>query len=556
MNLKVREECTLRRLATMPFLDRLELASVSGIPDRSAYRIVADLELGGLVFSFPHATELLRTTKRYCLTAAGLRRLAELEGGGMNGLLRRHPVSTQWRRVLMERLDAVAAIYRVASFIGAQMGPLMIRWYRAAPLDAAVSLWDGRTIGILRQGPTSDRTGFSKRTWRLARGPIPGAVLFLMLDEVRLRHARGMPTTRSLPALLALESDAVLAHPSEPVWRLPSVAQALSLRQVLSYVQQGGAIPIERGLLRATPPQDTTLDDAGDKTPHWMLPALLRPGEKRLLGLLFDWPSIGLVDLQKITGVSRTRLTKLLSSLRRLGLVTGVSGSGNRLALTDRGLAVPARRDRASVGVQKRRWSVSPLDSDAPDSWRNIRGRRSRQLLRNMEHTAAVHTFLAALSVQARSLSWELVGLEPPFRASRYFRHGPLPAGAGGLRSIHPDAFGILRRGERVWPFFLEWERRAVRPATMAARLAPYLRYYSTPRPRDDHGVRPSLLVVFQDELPATHFLRVAGEEMALAEVSVPLWVSHESAVRKLGPLGRIWRSPGLWDAVRIPRNF
>ena len=103
-------------------------------------------------------------------------------------------------------------------------------------------------------------------------------------------------------------------------------------------------------------------------------------------------------------------------------------------------------------------------------------------MLRNVEHTSAVHAFVAALTRQARSRSREIVQLDPPRRASRYFRHD------GKLRSVHPDAFGIVRRGENSWPFFLEWERRAVRPATMASRVAPYLRYYASPRPTDDHG--------------------------------------------------------------------
>ena len=51
---------TLRRLAAMPFLDRLELAAVSGVPDRSVYNAVAALERQGLVASLPHATALLR----------------------------------------------------------------------------------------------------------------------------------------------------------------------------------------------------------------------------------------------------------------------------------------------------------------------------------------------------------------------------------------------------------------------------------------------------------------------------------------------------------------
>ena len=49
-----------------------------------------------------------------------------------------------------------------------------------------------------------------------------------------------------------------------------------------------------------------------------------------------------------------------------------------------------------------------------------------------------------------------------------------------------------------------------MRPTTMSARLAPYLRYYSTHRPTDDHGAQPAVLVVFDDDLTQTHFLRVA----------------------------------------------
>ena len=40
-----------------------------------------------------------------------------------------------------------------------------------------------------------------------------------------------------------------------------------------------------------------------------------------------------------------------------------------------------------------------------------------------------------------------------------------------------------------------------MRPVTMAARLAPYLRYYASARPTDDHGARPAVLLVFEDEL-------------------------------------------------------
>ena len=43
--------------------------------------------------------------------------------------------------------------------------------------------------------------------------------------------------------------------------------------------------------------------------------------------------------------------------------------------------------------------------------------------------------------------------------------------------------------------------------------------YYASQRPTDDHGVRPAVLVVFDDELAAGHFLRVARQEMERAGV-------------------------------------
>ena len=119
--------------------------------------------------------------------------------------------------------------------------------------------------------------------------------------------------------------------------------------------------------------------------------------------------------------------------------------------------------------------------------------------LHNLDHTAAVHGFLAVLAKQARERGWEVFQLDPPHRAARYCRHGSV------MRSVRPDAFGVPRRDGEVRPFFLEWERRAVRPVTMAARPAPYLRDYASQCPTDDRGMRPAVLVVFDDELPRTN---------------------------------------------------
>ena len=85
-------------------------------------------------------------------------------------------------------------------------------------------------------------------------------------------------------------------------------------------------------------------------------------------------------------------------------------------------------------------------------------------------------------------------------------------------------------------------------PSTMSARLAPYLRYYSSNQPLDDHGHRPLVLVVFDDSLAEANFLGVARGEMERTGVNVPLWVSYRGMLEKVGPLGLAWRNPDVLE--------
>lgn len=278
-----------------------------------------------------------------------------------------------------------------------------------------------------------------------------------------------------------------------------------------------------------------------------LLPTVLGPAEKRTLDLLWDWQWVMPSHLRGLLGVKAGRMSKILAALEKQRLVFCVRAeSRRRLVLTDRALALLARRDRTSVGAARKRWSTGPLDAACSLEWRRVTGARSRQLLRHIEHTEAVHWFVATLSRQAHDGGWEVIQLDPPHRASRYFRL------RGRIHSVHPDAYGALERDGIVRQFFLEWERRAVRPVTMASRLAPYLRYYSTRRPVDDHGTLPSVLVVFEEELAAGQFLRVAREKMGRAGVEIPLWISHRRLLEALGPLGSAWRGTESANLVRF----
>ena len=538
----------LRRLAKMPFLDRLELAAVSGWSRGAVYAAMDRLQQRGMVDAIPHASPLITPTSRYHLTAEGLRRLANDEGVTVNQLLKARPVSPRWRRILLERLDSLAVIYRVAAAVSEAAHPIRFRWYRAGPADAGIVLPGGRCIAVVRQGKTADRATFAKRLWRLSEEARPGAVLLLVPDGVRRRQASRALDSLPLLGFLALEDDAARGDAGSHAWRTPSAPVPLSLREVLDYVRPGGELPAGTPPRRESLPADLELDSAGNDVPACLLPTLLKPVEKRALDLLSDWPWLQPAHLGQLMEVGRTRLYQVLERLRELGLVMAVDAEGHRcLALSDRGLAVLARRDRTAVGTARQRWSAAPVKPEVPLTWRNVHGSRSRQLLRNQEHTQAVHWFLAMLANQARSQGWEAVQLDPPHRASRFFRHDDR------LHSVRPDAFGVLKREGKERPFFLEWERRAVRPVTMAARIAPYLRYYAANRPLDDHGAIPAVLVVFDDDLAASHFLRLAAAEMRRAGVRVPLWVSHRGTLERLGPLGKAWQAPGATGSLPAP---
>ena len=353
----------LRRLAAMPFLDRLEMVAVSGWSRGAVYEAVKWLEDEGLAASVPHGTDLVPPTRRFHLTADGLHRLAQDEGMTLDDLLRSRPASARWRRVLLERLDSLAVVYRLASSIANLSHPIRFRWYRAMPMDAALALPDGRTLAIVRQGRTADRTGFAKRLWRLGEGPSCGGVQLLLSDEVRLRHARRLLARTSATALLALEREAAAATPDDPVWRLPSVNAAVDLRSALHRMRSGGPLPTEPPLVRASLPEDIDDSGAGRGVPEHLLPALIKPAEKRALDLLADWPWIALRDLAGLLGVSEQRASQLTTALEGFGLATRVPAAGRRLTLTDLGLTLLARRDRAAVGGAKKRWSPAPSDA-------------------------------------------------------------------------------------------------------------------------------------------------------------------------------------------------
>ena len=507
------------RLAEMPFLDRLELASLTGLPESTVYQAIRRVEDDGLVASVPHTPEHGPHTRRYSLTAEGARHLAHNEGDTLDAVLRFRPVSAQWQRLLLERLDALVVVYSVIETISGVAAPVSVRLYRSHPLDAVVALPGSRTIGISRRGRTSDRASFAKRLQRLLRGPLPGVLLFIAPDETRLRRTRLKLSQLRVPIFIALENDAATALVDDAVWQSTDAVARFDMQSIVTRHADGGSVPTEKAASRASLPISLPVGSALAHSPSHLLPSALNPSDKRALDLVADWPGITPANLRALLGLKPSRFSQIAARLKEADLIRTISLNGHRLVPSDRALGMLARGDRTSVGVARRRWSDGEVAGRKLVDWRRVPGRRLRQLLRHIEHTNAVHTYLASTITSARSEGWEIAQLDPPHRAARHFQH------EDGPRSVHPDAFFMLRHGDETKAFFLELERRAVRPSTMRDRLAPYLRYYSTTQPLDDHGVAPTVLIVVEDAIIAPHFRRIAQLEMDRLGVYIPVGI-------------------------------
>ena len=174
-----------------------------------------------------------------------------------------------------------------------------------------MTLPGGRTLGVIRQGATTDRTGFSHRVRWLPdpSRPLPRGLLALMPDEARLREARRLLSRYPVPVYLALEEHVANASTEDRVWRLARTPAVLSLEDALGHLRPGGRLPSEPPLTRPSPPGAIAVSKNPDKIPDYLLPAELKPAAKRVLDRLSDWPWITLEDLAGLLNLSESHVS-------------------------------------------------------------------------------------------------------------------------------------------------------------------------------------------------------------------------------------------------------
>ena len=94
-------------------------------------------------------------------------------------------MSKEWLTLLVRRMDAVASVYRLAASMspGADGLRSRVEFHRKGRFDATITLHDGRSFGVVRQGLALRRRSLYDRLRALAEYDYsrrPGTVLILV----------------------------------------------------------------------------------------------------------------------------------------------------------------------------------------------------------------------------------------------------------------------------------------------------------------------------------------------------------------------------------------
>ena len=565
------QEDALLQLCATPLTTVSELARFNREPPTTLRGRLERMAELGLADSVSHRLGALgpKPQRRYFPTKEGIRAAAALEPG-IRRLLAEQPVSRQWFRLLTERLDAVAVLYHVAALVAdadPEGDPVRVDHHRQGPYDLLVTLSQDRSVGILRQGATLPSAHLRYRLRTIENLPVsqrPSVTLVITASDQATRRAvrtLGHPVEHET-IFAATEGEQLAGDHRTVAWQQCGHGMGMEVKiepsvSLSSIVGSTGWL-LDRD---ARNRRDNTPPAKRQPTPdpYSLYPSHLRAAipdpteqvksclavqltraEKETLDLLAAWPLCTTGQLAGLMGgVTRRRANQVLRSLGACSLVHMVD---QRHVLADEGLRYLAHRDRAAVGIALGRWSASKRRR-SKGSAPVISGTSLRSLDSQLEHQDAINTVAAALSAEAaRSRDHHLLELLPTSRSSIGYRY------QGADYVIHPDATFWLSYQDDWRPYFLEFERRAVTPRRVRARLKNYPRYFASGWAGLDHaGQLPLVLFVFETHDAEETFLLAAGAHR------LPICTSNLELINDLGVLREVWRWPPPNASDRLP---
>jgi predicted transcriptional regulator len=531
----------LASLSRMPFVDSAELAGVLGEPHATIHRHLVGLLSDGIVGRVSHGSAHLPSSKRYYLTAEGIRQATRvLDFDTHSDFVRAYPMSREWLTLLIRRMDAVASIYRLASSLSLGGDGLRTRveFHRRGRFDATVTLHDGRDFGVVRQGLALRRRSLHDRLRALAEHDYsrrPDVVLILVPGIWERRLTTRFCEERNLDdCYVAVESRAALERRDRRLWCKTSWVLGSTYHTLDHVTSQGSP-----GRRPATPSPERKrasiprLEQMVEAAPAFGLSS----SEKRTLDLITDHPMVPREHLATWLGVSKGRVSQMMHNLvKTWGLIERHGKRGDtRYTLSAEGIRYVTHRDRAELPTTRGIWSTE-LTTDKEGRLRYV-GHRIETWARQTKHADGITWFLSELAAEARAdgaseLQWSV----PTARSDRAYNWG--------RSAIAPDAVGHLLTDGHHIPFYLEHELRARHPQGVIARLDPYESYYWSPDHEEDQPPYPVTLFVVDTEEVEDTYVRTAA---SMNRMSLPILVSCIPVLSTTGILQQSWRP--LWEA-------
>ena len=536
----------LDALSRTPFVDSTELALMLGEPHATVHRGLADLMAEGMVGRVNHGTAHLPSSQRYHLTAQGIKQAAGILGFDTpSDFVRAYPVSKEWLALLIRRMDAVAAVYRLAALMspGTRSRRSHVEFHRRGRFDATITLHDGRSFGVVRQGLALRRRSLYDRLRAIAEYDYtrrPDTVLILVPSVWEERLTTRFCEDRNIrDCYVAVESRDALERRDLRLWCCTSWvigSRFFSLEAVSARASPGGGPRTQSPeRKRASMPRPERMAQAAPTFG-------VSPSEKRTLDLITDYPMIPREHLATWLGVSEGRVSQMMRSLvDTWGLVERRGKRGDtRYTLSAEGIRYVTHRDRAQLPTTQGIWSTA-LSTDRQGRRRHV-GHRIETWARQTRHADGITWFLSMLQAEARDdPDSELLWSVPTARSDRAYNWGE--------SAIAPDAVGQMTAQGLQIPFYLEYELRARHPRGVIARLDPYESYYWSPEHKDDQPPYPVTLFVVDTEEVADTYVRTAAR---MSRMSLPIFVS---CVPALSPTQGYSDGHGVHCGSRTPRD-
>ena len=158
----------VRLVGRMPFVSFRDVCDLLGLDGYQSARVIMEnLEALGHVTSLKSAGVYSGgwEVKRFVLTVRGIGRLAKLERIEVPDALRRYPVSLQWRRVLLRRLEALEVYYKLCCFAA------------LARREGAITFGEGEDVGGPGEFAVGEPSGGTLFWWRRA-GWLDGTIIY------------------------------------------------------------------------------------------------------------------------------------------------------------------------------------------------------------------------------------------------------------------------------------------------------------------------------------------------------------------------------------------